>query len=214
MVRRLARAERQHGRRCAPAILRDARAARAKAQPSGRCSGSGTWPGIAARRWRPASGGSACGEAAKQARACRDAPCRRNTSSVRPRSTTRPAYITSTRSVISLTTPRSWVISSSAMPVSATSSASRSRICAWIVTSSAVVGSSAISRSGAAGERHGDHHALALAAGELVRIAARREARLRQADTVEQRRARGSRASARDSRRCRRSGSATCAPIV
>ena len=43
-------------------------------------------------------------------------------------------------------------------------------ICAWIVTSSAVVGSSAISSVGVAGERHRDHRALAHAAGELVRI--------------------------------------------
>jgi hypothetical protein len=46
------------------------------------------------------------------------------------------------------TTPRSWVISSSAMPCSACNCASSSRICAWIVTSSAVVGSSATSTSG------------------------------------------------------------------
>ena len=46
----------------------------------------------------------------------------------------------------------------------------RSRICAWMVTSSAVVGSSAISSSGLHGQRHGDHHALAHAAGELVRV--------------------------------------------
>jgi hypothetical protein len=39
-----------------------------------------------------------------------------------------------------------------------------------MVTSSAVVGSSAISSFGLAGERHGDHHALAHAARELVRI--------------------------------------------
>jgi LmbE family N-acetylglucosaminyl deacetylase len=38
------------------------------------------------------------------------------------------------------------------------------------VTSSAVVGSSAIRSFGLVGERHGDHHALPLAAGELVRI--------------------------------------------
>ena len=39
-----------------------------------------------------------------------------------------------------------------------------------MVTSSAVVGSSAISSCGRAGERHGDHDALAHAAGKLVRI--------------------------------------------
>ena len=42
----------------------------------------------------------------------------------------------------------SWVISTSAMPRSRCSDISRSRICFWIVTSSAVVGSSAISSSG------------------------------------------------------------------
>ena len=57
-----------------------------------------------------------------------------------------------------------------AVPSSARSVRISSRICAWMVTSSAVVGSSAISSCGIAGERHGDHHALAHAAGELVRI--------------------------------------------
>ena len=51
------------------------------------------------------------------------------------------------------------------------------RICAWMVTSSAVVGSSAISSLRRAGQRHGDHRALAHAAGELVRIVAQRDAR-------------------------------------
>ena len=45
-----------------------------------------------------------------------------------------------------------------------------SRICAWIVTSSAVVGSSAISSVGIAGERHRDHDALAHAARQPMRI--------------------------------------------
>ena len=43
-------------------------------------------------------------------------------------------------------------------------------ICAWIETSSAVVGSSATIRRGLGAERQRDHHALAHAAGELVRI--------------------------------------------
>ena len=84
-------------------------------------------------------------------------------------STISPAYMTATSSQISATTPRSWVMRMMAGPVSARSLASSSRICAWMVTSSAVVGSSAISRP-AASERHGDHHALAHAAGELVGI--------------------------------------------
>jgi hypothetical protein len=43
----------------------------------------------------------------------------------------------------------------------------RSRICAWIVTSSAVVGSSAISSFRRADERHRDHRALAHAARQV-----------------------------------------------
>ncbi len=43
---------------------------------------------------------------------------------------------------------RSWLTSSIASPRRAFSRASNSRICAWIVTSSAVVGSSAISSAG------------------------------------------------------------------
>jgi hypothetical protein len=56
--------------------------------------------------------------------------------------------MTATRSAVSATTPRSWVISNRPMPVSARSSSSSSRIWAWTVTSSAVVGSSAISTRG------------------------------------------------------------------
>jgi hypothetical protein len=59
-----------------------------------------------------------------------------------------PAYITSTFLHVSATTPRSCVISTIAEPKRACISFIRSMICAWIVTSSAVVGSSAISTSG------------------------------------------------------------------
>ena len=57
-----------------------------------------------------------------------------------------------------------------AMPSSSCSSRIRSRICACVVTSSAVVGSSAISRLGWQDERHGDHGALAHAAAQLEGI--------------------------------------------
>ena len=60
----------------------------------------------------------------------------------------RPAYITATRSACCATTPRSWVMSSSARRKRAFRSRSRSRIWPWIVTSSAVVGSSAMSSLG------------------------------------------------------------------
>ena len=63
------------------------------------------------------------------------------------------------------------------MPRSRWRSSSRSRICAWMVTSSAVVGSSAISSLRLAGDRHGDHHPLAHAARELVREGAEPVAR-------------------------------------
>src|SRR5262249_54935535 len=75
---------------------------------------------------------------------------------------TLPAYITTTRCAVSATTPIAWVISMIAMPKRCFMSDSRSRICAWMVTSSAVVGSSAISSFGV-------QAALANAAGELVR---------------------------------------------
>src|SRR4051812_11325242 len=59
-------------------------------------------------------------------------------------STTLPAYMTTTRSAISATRPRSCVIRIVAACVSSWAFFSTSRICAWIVTSRAVVGSSAI----------------------------------------------------------------------
>ncbi len=64
------------------------------------------------------------------------------------RSTTLPAYMTTTSSAISAMTPRSCVMRMIAVPMRLCRSRIRSRICAWMVTSSAVVGSSAISRSG------------------------------------------------------------------
>jgi hypothetical protein len=56
--------------------------------------------------------------------------------------------MTTTRSAISATTPMSWVMKRTAMPTSRCSSLMSERICAWMVTSRAVVGSSAIRRSG------------------------------------------------------------------
>jgi hypothetical protein len=62
-----------------------------------------------------------------------------------------------------------------------------------MVTSSAVVGSSAISRSGLVGERHGDHHALALAAGELMRVGVSRRSGLSRPDLAQELDHRGAR---------------------
>ena len=71
-----------------------------------------------------------------------------NTSATGPHSTIRPAYITATRSHIRATTPKSCVMNRIAIPVSRCRRFSSFRYCSWIVTSSAVVGSSAISTSG------------------------------------------------------------------
>ena len=60
----------------------------------------------------------------------------------------RPQYITTTSSQTSATTPKSWVINRIDVPVSFFSCSIRVRICAWMVTSRAVVGSSAIRISG------------------------------------------------------------------
>src|SRR5438874_1815197 len=73
---------------------------------------------------------------------------RRKIESTDPCSTTSAAYMTTTSSAVSATTPRSWVMMMIALSNSSWSLFIRFRICAWVVTSSAVVGSSAISRSG------------------------------------------------------------------
>ena len=65
-----------------------------------------------------------------------------------PSSTFSPRYITSTRSATSATTPMSCVMKITPMFISSCSPRTSCRICAWIVTSSAVVGSSAISSDG------------------------------------------------------------------
>ena len=69
-------------------------------------------------------------------------------SSTVPVSTARPAYMTMTRSAKPAMTPRSWVIITMAAPVASWAVLSTSRICAWTVTSRAVVGSSAMMTSG------------------------------------------------------------------
>ncbi len=77
------------------------------------------------------------------------------------------------RSATCATTPRSCVIKSKARPRSRRSCASNSRICFCTVTSSAVVGSSAMRRRGdfpcISRERHGNHRALSQASGKLMR---------------------------------------------
>ena len=87
----------------------------------------------------------------EEAPACTDAAGRRRGRRRCACSTTRPPYITRTRSATSATTPRSWVIEHHAHAARRPCScAISSRICAWIVTSSAVVGSSAMRSCGLA----------------------------------------------------------------
>ena len=73
---------------------------------------------------------------------------RSSTSSTGPVSTTSPSNMTATRSAKSATTPMLWVTSRMPVRESPASPRSRSRISACTVTSSAVVGSSAMSRPG------------------------------------------------------------------
>ena len=72
----------------------------------------------------------------------------RNSSRVGACSTARPAYMTITSSAKLAASPRSWLIITSAMPSFSCSSRSSSMICACVVTSSAVVASSAMSSRG------------------------------------------------------------------
>ena len=78
-------------------------------------------------------------------------------------------------------------MNTTALRVSATRSRIRSKICAWTVTSSAVVGSSAMSASRPAGECHRDHHPLTPPAGQLVGISTGDTRRSRDAHTAEHR---------------------------
>ena len=104
----------------------------------------------------------------------------------RPSSTICPPYITATRSHISAITPRSWLTRIMLIPKSRCSSSSRLRIWSWMITSSAVVGSSARRILGLRRERHGDQHALPHAAAELVRVVAHAARRRRDADALHQ----------------------------
>ena len=73
-----------------------------------------------------------------------------------------------------------------AVPYLRCSSRSSARICACVVTSSAVVGSSAISRRGLQRQRHRDHRALAQPAGQLAGIGIDALLGHRDADIAEQ----------------------------
>ena len=119
----------------------------ANAQPS-------VAPGVTARgRGSPGAGARAprprtAAESRRAGRSCTGAAVARRARRPGASSALRPAYMTSTRSAMSATTPRLCVIRTIAVPSRSRMSRIRSRIPAWIVTSSAVVGSSAISTFG------------------------------------------------------------------
>ena len=69
-------------------------------------------------------------------------------SSADPASTTRPSFMTRIRSAMSATTPMSWVMRTIPELIRVRRSRMSLRISAWTVTSSAVVGSSAMSSLG------------------------------------------------------------------
>ena len=71
-----------------------------------------------------------------------------NTRRTGPSSAIRPAYMTMTLSHVSAMTDRSWVIRISDSPRSCRSCSSSCRICAWTMTSRAVVGSSPMTIAG------------------------------------------------------------------
>ena len=110
-------------------------------------------------------------------------------------STTSPSFITATRSQTCAATRRSWVMKTIERPSRSRRSASSCSTCACTETSSAETGSSATSTSGSQRQRAGQADALALAAGEFVRVAVgRRRDRARPARTAP---ARGQRLRAR-----------------
>ena len=131
----------------AETTLPSARGSTMKEQPPGRCEGDGGRPSIA-------------GSLATRGRSSRGIERSRprvygwrgsaNSGAAGPRSTMVPAYITLTRVACRATTPMSCVISSIAAPSARCRSAIKSRLWACVVTSSAVVGSSAISTRGCA----------------------------------------------------------------
>ena len=135
-------------------------------------------PGISARRRLRLFAAQRAGSR-PSGRACRDAPGGRTARRSAASSILRPAYITMTRWQVSATTPRSWVIRMTAAPVRLLQlqhQVEDLRLDGDVERGGRLVGDQ---QRRIAGQRHGDHHALAHAAGELVRIVVERGARRR-----------------------------------
>ena len=118
--------------------------------------------------------------------ACTGESERRSPSRRVPCSTTRPAYITTTSSAFSAMTPKSWLTSRSAMPVSRWSSRKQLedlRLHGHIESRGRLVCDQQI---GAERQRHRDHHALPHPSGKLVRVCIDALLRARDADAPQQ----------------------------
>ena len=184
----------------------DRGAASRPAQPAARAAGG------ARARLRTASGsargrrrhGGAAGarrldarRRRQQARACSRARGAARMRATGPRSTMRPSRITSTSSASAAITPMSCVTTASAMPRSRIELAQQRedlRLHRHVERRGRLVGDQ---QFGIAGQRHGDHGALAHAARQLVRILAQAARHVVHAHLLEQlsRRARAPRAS-------------------
>ena len=150
-----------HGLEAIGTARREGAARRQLAERAARCPES---PAAARPARRPASTPSA--------RACTDASDRRTARATGASSTMRPAYITATRSAISATTPRSWVMSSSARPHPLLQLAQQIedlRLDRDVERRRRLVGDE---QRRLAGERHRDQRALPQAARQLMRIVA------------------------------------------
>ena len=177
-------------------------------QPGGRSASSGTVPAIVASRVPGAA--PSLGRAANR-------PCvygcamRANTSAVGPLSTTVPPYITSMRATFCgdhAEVVRDQQQRHAALGHQVGDQVEDLALDRHVERRRRLVGDQQV---GPAGERHRDRDALALAAGELVRIGVDAPRRVGQADTVEQRDGLLARHRTRSSPLCSRSGSADLA---
>ena len=142
-------------------------AARGKAAAGGHVSGRRHDAGD---RHQPPRRRPTAPASSSSARWCRGAAGRRRSRPTGPVSTTLPAYITATRSAISATTPRSWVIRISAAPVSALQLAHQVqdlRLDGHVQRRRRFVRDQ---QRRVVGQRHRDHHPLPHAARKLVRV--------------------------------------------
>ena len=133
-------------------------------------SSDGVMPGICVQ---PAAAAVAAGHAADQARGVGMQRAVEHGVDRRPVSTMRPAYITAISSASPATTERSWVIQISAVPLLARQLLHLGqdlRLDGDVERGGRLVGDDQV---GPVQQRDGDRHALAHAAGELVRIGAR-----------------------------------------